>query len=113
MKFEVKDTTSKFVKLQNAGDQVAIIYKGIVKTMYGEGIAGIDVETKENVIIPLKATLEKIKNDIVKQGDIIAIKNFGKKRSKNNRTYDDIRYTVYREGIDFTLDEILYNKPPF
>lgn len=106
MKFEVREEKVKFVKWVE-GLEFAVVFKGFTTTRYGEAISGIDVETKESVLVPLTATLEKLKNEFLEKGDVIAFKCRGIRKAKLGRfSYYDIVFTVYKKGKDFNLEEI-------
>lgn len=106
MKFEVREEKVKFVKWAE-GLEFAMVFKGFTTTRYGEAISGVDVETKEAVLVPLTATLEKLKNEFLEKGDVIAFRCRGTKKAKFGKfSYYDIVFTVYKNGKDFKLEEI-------
>lgn len=107
MKFEVKEEKAKFIKWSE-GMELAVVFKAIVPTLHGEAISGIDVDTKEPVLVPLTATLNKIKNEFVEKGDIIAFKCKGTRKSKYGRfSYYDIAFSIYKKDKDFKLEDVL------
>lgn len=105
MRFAVKEVKRDILKLEE-GQEVAIVFEDFVTLKYGEAIAGRIVDDGRAVFLPLTATLEKLKNNDLERGDVIAIKNNGMVVSKDGRRYKNISYTIYRKGIDFEPDEI-------
>jgi len=109
-KFEVKEKVRNFLKLEE-GQQKAVMYKAFVDTQFSRALWGKDLETGEDVLVPLVSSLRDLEKEMLNPGDVVAIANRGMKKSKTGRMYKNIIYTVYRKNVDF--DESELEQPPF
>jgi hypothetical protein len=109
-KFEVKEKARKFLRLEE-GQEKAVMYKAFVDTQFSRALWGKDLETGEDVLVPLVSSLRDLEKEMLNPGDVVAIANRGMKKSKTGRMYKNVVYTVYRKNVDF--DESELEQPPF
>jgi hypothetical protein len=109
-KFEVKEKARKFLRLEE-GQEKAVMYKAFVDTQFSRALWGKDLETGEDVLVPLVSSLKDLEKEMLNPGDVVAIAHRGMKKSKTGRVYKNIVYTVYRKNVDF--DESELDQPPF